>query len=518
MSIRGIASYLLLLMVTLTALLYPVTVVQSKAATQQVLLLYDSLAKGTAKEGNVAELQRLLAPYTAKVTLRSLDQYEKGTMAAYSMVITVINAADISITNNFYIEDIENYQGQYLHIGYNPPASLIKGLQLTTDVMYSGSFDLQMGQFSGNNYEVRDMPYIVASEAAWSYGKLSFQDLDLQVPYAVSSGHYTYVPYFENENVIVLAMAYVLKDWLHITDTPQTYLLIKEIYPFSDLSLLAETAERLYQLGIPFIASVRPVFSNTDYPAMQRYLVAMKIVQSYNGSILVNAPVAAHSTSTSGGDHTLKEKMNGFINLLVKNGIAPLGIGAEMHWTYDREYSEAGMGFFNSAVLYPDEQIDYTAQTDTSKTFATSLYSMPFEFLEGLHIDGSLLPEFPLNTAIIVDFPKDEAGLEGMLQSLERYWITFADFKQGAHQVVTDSNTIISSRGTISINGQQLNLDYTPETVNSDYQYAEEQKKSFTKLFNIQNQFFIIVIIISLLLFGGLLIIGYRLYRKKYLK
>ena len=519
MNIRGIVNYLLLLTLTITALLYPATFVQARVAPQQqVLLLYDSLAKGTSKEGNVAELQRLLASYSVKVTLRSLDQYEQGMLADYPRVITVINAADLPITNKSFLEDLNLYRGQYLHIGYNPPESLQKGLQLTTDVIYGGSAHLQIGQFSGTRLKVQDIPYIAASEATHSYGKLSFQDQGLQVPYAVSEGNYTYAPYFEQENVSVLAMAYVLKDWLHITEGPQMYLAIKEIYPFSDLSLLGEMAERLYQVGIPFIASVRPVFSNTDYPAMLRYLVAMKRIQSNNGSILVHAPVSASSTATSGGNDTLKAKMNGFINLLVDNGIAPLGISAESHWTYDKEYSEAGMGFFDSALLLPDEQIDYTEQTDTSKTFVSSVYSMPFEFLQGLEFDGKVMPQFPMNTAIVIDFPKDEAGLEEVLQGLEQYWITFADYKKGVHEVVTDVNTITSEEGIISINGQQLNLDYIPETVDSDYQYAEEQKKSFTKLFNIQNQFFIVVIMISLLLFGGLFIIGYRLYRQKYLK
>ncbi|WP_339318398.1 hypothetical protein [Paenibacillus sp. FSL R10-2734] len=516
MNIRGILNGVLLVALTLTALLFPVTPVQSEASPQKVLLLYDSLAKGTAREGNVTELQRLLAAYSAKVTLKSLDQYEQGMLANYSRVIMVRNAADILITNKFYAEDWEHYQGQYLHIGYSPPDSLRKKLQLTTDVMYSGNADLQIGQFSDIQLQVQDMPYIAASEGARSYGKLTFQERGLQVPYAVSGDSETYVPYFEQDNASVLAMGYVLKDWLHITVNPKMYLAIKEIYPFSDLSLLAETAERLYQVGIPFLASVRPVFSNTDYPAMQRYLVAMKNVQSRNGSILVNAPVVMPSIGSS--DHTLHGKMNDFINLLASNGIGPLGVGAQTHWTYDKEYSEAGMSFFDSAVLYPDEHIDYMEQTDTSKSFLSSLYSVPIEFIQDLHSTNKMFPELPMDTVITVDMPKNEQELEEMLQTLERYWVSFADYKQERHKVVTDVNTILSSGGVISINGQLLSLDYKPEAVDSNYQYKEEHKKSFTRLFDLENQFFIVVIMISLLLFGGLLIIGYRLYRKKYLK
>jgi uncharacterized protein YdaL len=508
----------LLLTLTLSALLIPAIPVQSAASPQQVLLLYDSLVKGTAKEGNVTELQRLLAAYSIKVTLRSLDQYEQGMLEHYSKVIMVRNAADLVMTNPFYDEDWEHYRGQYLHIGYSPPASLKKKLQLTANMIYDRSADLQIGQFSEIPLHVQEMLYIAGSEGTESLGKLTFQEEGLQVPYAVSKGDEAYVPYFEEGNVSALGMGYVLKDWLHITATPKVYLAIKEIYPFSDLGLLTETAERLYQEGIPFLASVRPVFSNTDYPAMQRYLEAIKRVQSNNGSILVNAPIAMHSTSTSNMDHSLQVKMNDFINMLVQNKIGALGIGAQMHWTYDKEYSEAGMGFFDSVVLYPDETVDYMEQSDTSKAFPSSFYSVPIDFLQDLRISNDVMPELPMDTVISVDMPKDKEELEGLLKTLKQYWLSFADYKQERHQVVTDIHTITSSKGVISINGQPLSLNYTPETVNSDYRYTEEQMKSFTTLFNIQNQFFIVAIMISLLLFGGLMIIGYRLYRKKYLK
>lgn len=87
-----------------------------------------------------------------------------------------------------------------------------------------------------------------------------------QLPFAVSSGRSAYLPYLKQGDFTAIAAAYVLKDWLHYTEQPQMYLVIKEIYPFSDLNLLEQMADRLYRSGIPFIASVRPVFANTDFP------------------------------------------------------------------------------------------------------------------------------------------------------------------------------------------------------------------------------------------------------------
>lgn len=490
---------------------------EAQAAVQQskVLLLYDSLAAGTPREGNVRELQRLLAAYHVQVTLVTLDRYEQGMMTAFSSVITVINAPDLSL-NQPYVEDMARYSGRYLHIGYNPPARLEQALQLSTGLVEEEGAELTAGSFRADHLKLLQVPYIAASTAEWSYGSLTLGSSGRQAPFAAGAGNFTYAPYFEEGNASALALAAVLKDWLGAAPASGPYLVIKEIYPFSDLALLEELAGRLYEAGIPFIASVRPVFSNTDFPAMQRYLEALKVVQSKNGSILVNAPVVMPSINSS--DHTLGAKMSGFINLLAENGIAPLGMGADIYWTYDKEYAAAGMGFFDSVVLYPDGDVLHMEETNVSTSFASSLYSMTPEYLQSLKHEGKAMPQLPLGTALTLDLPEDEAGLESLLQTVDAYWITFADYKQAVHTVVTDTNTIGSADGVVRVNGSTLNIDYVPETVSSDYQYQEEQIESFNTLFSVQSKFFIVVITVALLFFGGLLMIGYRLYRKKYLR
>ncbi|KUP25837.1 hypothetical protein [Paenibacillus sp. DMB5] len=511
---------LLPLLLTLVLLLQPA--VPAKAAALQVaakqpgvLLLYDSLAAGTPREGNVRELERLLAAYPVQVTVVSLDHYEQGDMEAYARVITVINYPELSAGTS-YESDIDRYRGQYLHIGYNPPAGLQRTMQLSSGLIEEGSAGLSVGAFRVPVIKLQQAPYIAAARAEKTFGSLTLPGAPGKVPYAISSGSYTYAPYLDAGNAGRLAMAYVLKDWLGAAAAAEPYLVIKEIYPFSDLSLLEKLAGRLYDAGIPFIASVRPVFSNTDFPAMQRYLDALKVVQSKNGSILVNAPVVMPSINSS--DHTLGDKMNSFINLLAENGIAPLGIGADLYWTYDKEYSSAGMKFFDSVVLFPDENVIHMEKTNVSAAFTSSLYSMTSDFLADLMHEGKTMPQLPVNTAVTLNLPEDEAGLEALLQTVEGYWITFADYKQAAHKTVTDSYTVTSADGVLRVNGEALNVDYVPEAVSSDFQYKEEQYQSFRGLFSIQNQFFIVVIIIALLFFGGLLTVGYRLYRRKYLK
>ncbi|WP_150269988.1 hypothetical protein [Paenibacillus tepidiphilus] len=485
------------------------------AGGERVLLLYDSLAAGTEKAGNIAELQRLLAAYSAEVTLLGLDEYQAGQMNAYSRVITVMNTGEIDSIKPEYAEDVAAFHGKLLHIGYHAPDVLREAMSLKTEVYPGTRASLSIGGIDGLDLNAADMPYIVSFRGVRSFGSLSFEDGGVEAPFAVSEGSYTYVPYFQGRAGL-LGMSYVLRDWFGATAAPHTYLVLREIYPFSDLELLEETAERLYDSGIPFVASVRPVFGNHDFPAMERYAEALRMVQSYNGSILINAPAVRPPINSS--DRTLHGKMSTFIDVLAGADIAPLGIAAENYWTYDKEYATAGMGFFDSAVLFPDEQVFYMEQTNVSRAFASSVYTMNLEELSALPHAGKARPQLPLDTAVTLELPQTEAELEAMLQRLQESWIDFADFRQGIHRVETENNTISSSGGVITLNGAALNVGYSPQAIDGNYQYQEDQKVSFARLFSVQSTFFIVVIIAALLLFGGLLLIGRRLYLKKYLK
>lgn len=410
-----------------------------------VLLIYDSLAKGSALEGNVAVVQRLLAVYGARVTITSMDRYAKGAVTAFGKVIVMIN------------------EGK--------------------------------------------------SEARAASGESPALQADL----AGFSGDLLQVDPFESKNSkAVLGIAQELKRWLGISTAGRSYLLLKEVYPFSDLELLRLTADQLYDAGIPFLVSAVPVFVNTDYPAMKRYVQALRYVQSRGGSIAVNAPVV--QLAIGKGDRTLQAKMKVFLEALVDGGVAPLTIAAENYWTYDREYANAGLGFFDSAVLFPDTETPYMEQTFTSKPFRMALFALPPVFLEqsGAPTGNSWNP--PMDTAITYTFWTKQADMEQALEQLRQYWIRFADFRQDTHLVQTDRYKIVSSGGRISLNGTSLNVDDLGAEISGNFTYVEEQQQSFTGFFHAQNLFFLIVIALSLTVFGGFMLIGRRLYRRKYFK
>ncbi|MDG0794382.1 hypothetical protein OMP38_28765 [Cohnella ginsengisoli] len=249
---------------------------------------------------------------------------------------------------------------------------------------------------------------------------------------------------------------------------------------------------------------------------MQRYVQALQYVQSRNGSIVVDAPAVA-ATSTA-GDDSLHGKMSGFIELLAANGIAPLGMGASLFWTYDKVYAAQGMSFFDSVFLAPNADGQRVQSTNKSAPFVFSPYVIPFAQLQDYEQpDTALRTPLPLNLAFSFDLFPDEDAMEEAVDAISRSWIPFADLKNGSHEVRTDRVAVQSSGGSLLIDGKPLDIGKHEQTVDENYAYTAAAKISFSKLFGIQNQILMVIIGASLTVFGLFLFIGYRRYRRKFL-
>ncbi|TVX93647.1 hypothetical protein [Paenibacillus agilis] len=508
---------LLLLMIVLLVM---ITIVPAPAAHAEadkpvrVLLLYDSLAKGTTKSGNVEALQHVLAAYSVAVTLQSYDNYKQGDLQQYTKVIGIHNVPDIAITNQDFVRDFTQYRGSYLHIGTNVPAMVQSKLNLQTTQVNEDTFKLSIDDFSQQAIQTEVLTYITA-HGGTPYGLISSRS-GRQSPFGVGHDGIAYVPYFEKGNLSELAIGYVLRDWLGWTQQSNTYVVFKEIYPFSDLERLEQLSDELYEAGIPFVVSVRPIFINLDYPATKRYFETLKYVQSRNGNLVVNVPEISAILSPLKRD--LNNSFEMFIDAMVKQGVAPLGFGAEMYWTYDQYFTNSGLGLFDTAILFGNEEIKHKEQAYTSKSYPSTLYSVQLDFLEQFEYREKALTDFPMNTAITFNFNDNGQELNEAVKWLRDSWVTFADLKYGDHSVVTQANKIRSSGGSLYINDQLIDLASAREEVSEEYEYKPKEQKSFERWFNVQNKVFIVIILVTIVAFGGFFIIGHRLYKRKYFK
>lgn len=483
-------------------------------AFPDVLIVYDSLGVGTEHEGNVEALKRLLAAFRVRVTAESIDSYTPGSLKGYSKLIEVQNRAELMEENHDFFADLNSYQGDFLFIGEKPGAKLARtlGLHAKTSPMAS---DLSIGPFAEKYVNVPSL-WDSSQAGVHRYGELKVPGSDSTYPYGVRKGKYAYAPFLKKDALSEVALSYVLKDWLQEERKGHFFLVFKEIYPFSDLELLERMSDEMFEAGIPFIVSVHPVFSNTDYPAMKRYIHTLKYVQSRNGTVLVESPVVASTIQDL--DRSLHRQMEHFVDVLAQEGVLPLGMGAEMHWTYDEHYVSEGMPFFDSVILYPDEHPIYKAKRNRSEAFRSSLYSVDQAYMQRYLADGRLLEPLPMDTAITVDFVQKETELDSLMDGLKNGWIIFDDYKREAHRVKTATNEIRSESGTLTLNGSSAGIQAGHVETSSDYVYKHQGKKSFETWFTVQNKIFIVVIFVTLSVFFGFLIIGYRMYKRKFYK
>ncbi|MGO4494409.1 hypothetical protein AB4114_00665 [Paenibacillus sp. 2RAB27] len=506
-------SILFILSCLLLMFCYPSATSANQTEKTSVLLVYDSLAKGTPKEGNVEAVQRLLASFGVQVTVTSYESYEKGMLLKFSKVITIRNADDVIQTLELFKQDMNEYVGEYMHIGNGLPANIRQDLNLEDQLLDQDNIRLAIGQFSQSSITASNITFITKFNGT-SYGQITSERKKTTSPYGVLHGKYAYIPYMVNGNLSEQAAAFVLKDWLSVKTVSHSYVLLNEIYPFSDLEMLSEMAERLYEAGIPFIVSVQPVLNNLDFPAMQRYLEAIKHIQSRNGSIVVNAPVV---NSTISQDITiLKSQMSSFLDALAAYGIVPLGVGTELYWTYDQHYSGNGLSFFQSGIIFPNQRIMYRAQTSTSSAFTSAMYTIQSKEISNYVISSKTIDPLPMNTAFVYPFPINHQEMEETLDTLLTSWTTFDDYKNDEHSVRTEKNELTSHSGHLLINGQAIALNNAITEIDSDHTYVREVKKSFATLFSVQNNIFIVLILTTLLIFMVFLIIGYRMYKRKF--
>lgn len=274
---RVLRTSLLLLSCLLLTLYYPRAISAGQTEKTSVLLMYDSLAIGTPKEGNIEAIQRILASFGAQVTLTSYDRYEEGTLLKFDKVITIRNADDVTQIPEYFNRDMNEYDGEYMHIGNGLPTNVRKEMNIEDQLLDQDTIRLVIGQFSQNSITANSISYIT-KYVGTSYGQITSEKRKTNSPYGVLHGKFAYIPYMVKGNLSEQAAAYMLKDWLSVKTPSHNYVLFNEIYPFSDLDLLNEMADRMYDAGIPFLVSVQPVLNNLDFPIFLNLALLIAIV------------------------------------------------------------------------------------------------------------------------------------------------------------------------------------------------------------------------------------------------
>ncbi len=267
-------------------------------------------------------------------------------------------------------------------------------------------------------------------------------------PFAVFSETEVLIPYLNQSDLSMILLGAVFQKHFGNSEPGSMYVLIDEIYPFSDLGMLCDTADLLYKNAIPFIVRMMPVYDNLDYPAFLRYAQVLRFIQSRNGTIVIHDPIVRNEMIRE----PLDVKMDRMTNALAAEGI---------HWM-------------------PTDHMPFLLQNDTLDTIQSSQKNF-----------GVL----PVNTMIELTLPESSQELEASIKKINQKWLSLNDYKR---------------------NFTNENYQYNEIQIDEQYKYDEEADVDFLEFFTIGNRFLLLAVSVSLVLFLIILLIGFRLYWKKF--
>jgi hypothetical protein len=224
---------------------------------------------------------------------------------------------------------------------------------------------------------------VLTSPGDESFGSVT-DSFGNQYPFAKREGKIWTVPYFNRGDISLDGLGGVMQKFFGWQGTPQLYVMIDEVYAFSDLDLFKKTADALCENGFPFIVRVMPVYDNTDYPAFKRWAQLLRYVQSRGGSIVLHDAIVQPD---------MEEKV-------------PL----------DEMTDKA-----KKALL--DEKVNLYE-------LSPGPYPVDFSFIENTSSPTKQFAGLNMNAMVVYSLPKDDQGIADMVAGLNRAWLTVSDYKR----------------------------------------------------------------------------------------
>lgn len=270
--------------IVLTALLiYPSSAIaegeQAKEPTKSQVLLVCNKNNGRAR------LEELIRACGMSVNSVSETEYRAALLSSYSYLVTTVSMP---------YRDAEAAGIKTVCIGEN--AGPVDGVKTVS--LEDAQVTLRLGEHTQTKFIKTAIVAKTLPEDSPAYGSL--ERLNGQsYPFAVIRRRAAYVPWYTEDGLSIVMLGGLLRQYFNGTslENGKMYFVLDEIYPFSDLDMLRETADVLDENGIPFIVRVMPVYENYDYPAFLRFTQALLYVQSKGGSIVLHDPLVQEDES-----------------------------------------------------------------------------------------------------------------------------------------------------------------------------------------------------------------------------
>lgn len=328
-----------------------------------VLLVYDT-------PDLLSLTENILTAFNRTVDSLSIDDYQPQLMNQYRYIValTPIPLEDVTAGNKLLC----------IGEGFELP-------WLDTVKHYGAGMEISTGSFYQYLTYVEEFSVIDHFQGE-SFGTVTMS-FDREYPFAVKNNNLYYLPYLNGDNISTFALGELLPDFFESDYTGNIYVILEDVFAFSDLDMLCKTADELYLANIPFIVKVMPLYTNTDLDAFLRYTQVLRYVESRNGAIVLSPPIV--------------------------NGKADDKDLAEMTATATEALASEGVTVLPSVEGFYFVDMDYLKEVKSpSKRYET----------------------FSFDVGILENLPTNDLQLKQMVANLNGRWYSFGNYRENFGQ------------------------------------------------------------------------------------
>ncbi len=475
------------------------------------MILYDQLAMDTQYAGNLIALENVLTAQGKTMMVLNFTDYSQGMMNEFSRMIILKNSKN-DIINTELIDDFRNYSGEIMYIG-----------QLSQELIENKAVFNGMSQ-SQSSIQLFDQNHTFSNEIVEECHYINENETDSQLfiavngikhPFSKKNETIQWVPLFLDNASFQICLGDAVKTWFSNSENnAMMTVVIPNIYPFSDLMLLVETTNKLYEYGIPFTVGIVPVTENIEYPAMQNYYQVLRYAQSKNGSIVIHQPDQQTTNGIIENSNTIIDKE---VKILIENGIYPLGIIASEEMLFTTQKEDNLLSSFSSGVIIQNDN-ETIIENKSSWGFEKSSLGITMQQIDDTRSNTRRYHNYGIDTTIIIDLSEDLIALDGVIERLNYKWMKITDFKEIQNQWEIGDTSLYSDALGITINGMGVSLSYNDDEIIDDYDYQEKQQYSLEKIFNAGNRVLLIFVGLIIIVFIGILLLSRWVYLNKFRK
>lgn len=485
------------------------------AATNRVLLVYDSQNSADHGYRKIDSLQRLLTSHQLSVRTIAESQYRSGMLrnGKYSGVITMVNWAQNPVNNRQFQHDRHQFSGIKLHIGGNLTKAEADQIGGAAETLRHQQLILSDAHGHSQLLPLSDTLTVFKpgkSTKIQQFGKLTTQEVQ-QRQFAAGIIHHKsgYLPFYSvNGLALQVASQLIGKLFQQQLDKQQPLLTITNVTPYSNLKLLNHLSRDFFDRGIPFAISTTSVGANTDLAAFKRFTKVLRNIETRNGIVFLKTPaVTAYQTD----QRQLNQLMITELTSLGQNHVFPVGISTDGFWNQNQLYQRQGLKTADQVVLLPKSQRQHqVTSTRNSQVFKQSYYGLTGDNL--LTIRQRQKMTFAMPTAVTFGMPTTQVGLRDLERKVDRLpfrWLNPAT--QLDAQVKFGSANYHYRKGTYFLNGSPVDVgkagsrqpeETTPETVTG----------SLNHFFKFQSHVLLILFSAILVVLLVFIVIGRKIY------